>query len=301
MYFYYFGKFLQISLNNSKKNAVSADTGWFDTFTRAFISLLFIGIGFMSISAITNSVSHNQALLSLFEVNRINPITAKDDKGAAGAGQELSVKPNQPNKPSGLKLAENILKTLKDMGANKLDGVDRLTNPSTQQAAKTPDVLGALNEFVKTFMDTIRVQDQNAESSLAQFSLQKSSLSKYRDKTESFEIGMQNLIQDVKGLNVKIGNLNTDKVSSSLLSDAKADDTNVLSTQASEMKNNTNPKIYASLEALNQSANSLFAAVGITAKVGSLETLLENMKTPLMDGLVVGGAGNVINISAWKE
>jgi len=32
--------------------------------------------------------------------------------------------------------------------------------------------------------------------------------------------------------------------------------------------------------------------------VGSLETLLENMKTPLMDGLVVGGAGNVINISA---
>ena len=264
---------------------------------RAFLSL-FKGIGFMSISAIANPVSHNQALLSLFEVNRINPISGKDDKGAAGAGQELSVKPNQPNKPPGLKLAENILKTLKDMGANKLDGVDRLTNPSTQQAAKTPDVLGALNEFVKTFMDTIRVQDQNAESSLAQFSLQKSSLSQYRDKTESFEIGMQNLIQDVKGLNVKIGNLNTDKVSSSLLSDAKADDTNVLSTQASEMKNNTNPKISASLEALNQSANSLFAAVGITAKVGSLETLLENMKTPLMDGLVVGGAGNVINISA---
>ena len=264
---------------------------------RAFLSL-FKGIGFMSISAIANPVSHNQALLSLFEVNRINPISSKDDKGAAGAGQELSVKPNQPNKPSGLKLAENILKTLKDMGANKLDGVDRLSNPSTQQAAKTPDVLGALNEFVKTFMDTIRVQDQNAESSLAQFSLQKSSLSQYRDKTESFEIGMQNLIQDVKGLNVKIGNLNTDKVSSSLLSDAKADDTNVLNTQASEMKNNTNPKIYASLEALNQSANSLFAAVGITAKVGSLETLLENMKTPLMDGLVVGGAGNVINISA---
>ena len=255
----------------------------------------------MSISAIANSVSHNQALLSLFEVNRINPISAKDDKGAAGTGQELSVKPNQPNKPSGLKLAENILKTLKDMGANKLDGVDRLTNPSRQQAAKTPDVLGALNEFVKTFMDTIRVQDENTDSSLAQFSLQKSSLSQYRDKTESFEIGMQNLIQDVKGLNVKIGNLNTDNVSSSLLSDAKADDTNVLNTQASEMKNNTNPKIYASLEALNQSANSLFAAVGITAKVGSLETLLENMKTPLMDGLVVGGAGNVINISAWKE
>ena len=264
---------------------------------RAFLSL-FKGIGFMSISAIANPVSHNQALLSLFEVNRINPITAKDDKGAAGAGQELSVKPNQPNKPSGLKLAENILKTLKDMGANKLDGVDRLSNPSTQQAAKTPDVLGALNEFVKNFMDAIRVQDQNADSSSAQFSLQKSSLSKYRDKTESFEIGMQNLIQDVKGLNVKIGNLNTDNVSSSLLSDAKADDTNLLNTQASEMKNNTNPKIYASLEALNQSANSLFAAVGITAKVGSLETLLENMKTPLMDGLVVGGAGNVINISA---
>ena len=264
---------------------------------RAFLSL-FKGIGFMSISAIANPVSHNQALLSLFEVNRINPITAKDDKGAAGAGQELSVKPNQPNKPSGLKLAENILKTLKDMGANKLDGVDRLTNPSTQQAAKTPDVLGALNEFVKTFMDTIWVQDQNTDSSLAQFSLQKSSLSKYRDKTESFEIGMQNLIQDVKGLNVKIGNLNTDNVSSSLLSDTKALDTNVLSTQASEMKNNTNPKISASLEVLNQSANSLFAAVGITAKVGSLETLLENMKTPLMDGLVVGGAGNVINISA---
>ena len=264
---------------------------------RAFLSL-FKGIGFMSISAIANPVSHNQALLSLFEVNRINPITAKDDKGAAGAGQELSVKPNQPNKPSGLKLAENILKTLKDMGANKLDGVDRLRNPSTQQAAKTPDVLGALNEFVKTFMDAIRVQDQNADSSSAQFSLQKSSLSQYRDKTESFEIGMQNLIQDVKGLNVKIGNLNTDNVSSSLLSDAKADDTNVLSTQASEMKNNTNPKISASLEVLNQSANSLFAAVGITAKVGSLETLLENMKTPLMDGLVVGGAGNVINISA---
>ena len=264
---------------------------------RAFLSL-FKGIGFMSISAIANPVSHNQALLSLFEVNRINPISAKDDKGAAGAGQELSVKPNQPNKPSGLKLAENILKTLKDMGANKLDGVDRLSNPSTQQAAKTPDVLGALNEFVKTFMDTIRVQDQNTDSSLAQFSLQKSSLSKYRDKTESFEIGMQNLIQDVKGLNAKIGNLNTDKVSSSLLSDTKALDTNGLSTQASEMKNNTNPKISASLEALNQSANSLFAAVGITAKVGSLETLLENMKTPLMDGLVVGGAGNVINISA---
>jgi len=264
---------------------------------RAFLSL-FKGIGFMSISAIANPVSHNQALLSLFEVNRINPITAKDDKGVAVTGQELSVKPNQPNKPTGLKLAENILKTLKDMGANKLDGVDRLTNPSTQQAAKTPDALGALNEFVKTFMDAIRVQDQNAESSLAQFSLQKSSLSKYRDKTESFEIGMQNLIQDVKGLNVKIGNLNTDNVSSSLLSDAKADDTNVLSTQASEMKNNTNPKISASLEVLNQSANSLFAAVGITAKVGSLETLLENMKTPLMDGLVVGGAGNVINISA---
>jgi len=264
---------------------------------RAFLSL-FKGIGFMSISAIANPVSHNQALLSLFEVNRINPISAKDDKGAAGAGQELSVKPNQPNKPSGLKLAENILKTLKDMGANKLDGVDRLSNPSTQQAAKTPDVLGALNEFVKTFMDTIRVQDQNADSSSAQFSLQKSSLSQYRDKTESFEIGMQNLIQDVKGLNAKIGNLNTDKVSSSLLSDTKALDTNGLSTQASGMKNNTNPKISASLEALNQSANSLFAAVGITAKVGSLETLLENMKTPLMDGLVVGGAGNVINISA---
>ena len=265
---------------------------------RAFISLLFIGIGFMSISAIANSVSHNQALLSLFEVNRINPISGKDDKGAAGAGQELSVKPNQPNKPSGLKLAENILKTLKDMGANKLDGVDRLSNPSTQQAAKTPDVLGALNEFVKTFMDAIRVQDQNADSSSAQFSLQKSSLSKYRDKTESFEIGMQNLIQDVKGLSVKIGNGNTDNVSSSILSDAKAVDTNVLSTQAGSMKNNINPKISASLEALNQSANSLFAAVGITAKVGSLETLLENMKTPLMDGLVVGGAGNVVNISA---
>ena len=265
---------------------------------RAFISLLFIGIGFMSISAIANSVSHNQALLSLFEVNRINPITGKDDKGAAGAGQELSVKPNQPNKPSGLKLAENILKTLKDMGANKLDGVDRLSNPSTQQAAKTPDVLGALNEFVKTFMDAIRVQDQNADSSSAQFSLQKSSLSKYRDKTESFEIGMQNLIQDVKGLSVKIGNGNTDNVSSSILSDAKAVDTNVLNTQAGGMKNNINPKISASLEALNQSANSLFAAVGITAKVGSLETLLENMKTPLMDGLVVGGAGNVVNISA---
>ena len=265
---------------------------------RAFISLLFIGIGFMSISAIANSVSHNQALLSLFEVNRINPISGKDDKGAAGAGQELSVKPNQPNKPSGLKLAENILKTLKDMGANKLDGVDRLSNPSTQQAAKTPDVLGALNEFVKTFMDAIRVQDQNADSSSAQFSLQKSSLSKYRDKTESFEIGMQNLIQDVKGLSVKIGNGNTDNVSSSILSDAKAVDTNVLSTQAGSQKNNINPKISASLEALNQSANSLFAAVGITAKVGSLETLLENMKTPLMDGLVVGGAGNVINISA---
>ena len=264
---------------------------------RAFLSL-FKGIGFMSISAIANPVSHNQALLSLFEVNRINPISAKDDKGAAGAGQELSVKPNQPNKPSGLKLAENILKTLKDMGANKLDGVDRLSNPSTQQAAKTPDVLGALNEFVKTFMDTIRVQDQNADSSSAQFSLQKSSLSQYRDKTESFEIGMQNLIQNVKGLNAKIGNLNTDKVSSSLLSDTKALDKNGLSTQASGMKNNTNPKISASLEALNQSANSLFAAVGITAKVGSLETLLENMKTPLMDGLVVGGAGNVINISA---
>jgi len=255
----------------------------------------------MSISAIANPVSHNQALLSLFEVNRINPISGKDDKGAAGAGQELSVKPNQPNKPSGLKLAENILKTLKDMGANKLDGVDRLTNPSTQQAAKTPDVLGALNEFVKTFMDAIRVQDQNADSSSAQFSLQKSSLSQYRDKTESFEIGMQNLIQDVKGLNAKIGNLNTDKVSSSLLSDTKALDTNGLSTQASGMKNNTNPKISASLEALNQSANSLFAAVGITAKVGSLETLLENMKIPLMDGLVAGGAGNVINISAWIE
>ena len=256
----------------------------------------------MSISAIANPVSHNQALLSLFEVNRINPISAKDDKGAAGAGQELSVKPNQPNKPSGLKLAENILKTLKDMGANKLDGVERLSNPSTQQAAnKTPDVLGALNEFVKTFMDTIRVQDQNADSSSAQFSLQKSSLSKYRDKTESFEIGMQNLIQDVKGLSVKIGNGNTDNVSSSILSDANAVDTNVLNTQAGGMKNNINPKISASLEALNQSANSLFAAVGITAKVGSLETLLENMKTPLMDGLVVGGAGNVINISAWKE
>ena len=264
---------------------------------RAFLSL-FKGIGFMSISAIANPVSHNQALLSLFEVNRINPISGKDDKGAAGAGQELSVKPNQPNKPSGLKLAENILKTLKDMGANKLDGVDRLSNPSTQQAAKTPDVLGALNEFVKTFMDAIRVQDQNADSSSAQFSLQKSSLSKYRDKTESFEIGMQNLIQDVKGLSVKIGNGNTDNVSSSILSDAKAVDTNMLSTQAGGMKNNTNPKISASLEALNQSANSLFAAVGITAKVGSLETLLENMKTPLMDGLVVGGAGNVINISA---
>ena len=265
---------------------------------RAFISLLFIGIGFMSISAIANSVSHNQALLSLFEVNRINPISGKDDKGAAGAGQELSVKPNQPNKPSGLKLAENILKTLKDMGANKLDGVDRPSNPSTQQAAKTPGVLGALNEFVKTFMDAIRVQDQNADSSSAQFSLQKSSLSKYRDKTESFESGMQNLIQDVKGLSVKIGNGNTDNVSSSILSDAKAVDTNVLSTQAGSMKNNINPKISASLEALNQSANSLFAAVGITAKVGSLETLLENMKTPLMDGLVVGGAGNVVNISA---
>ena len=264
---------------------------------RAFLSL-FKGIGFMSISAIANPVSHNQALLSLFEVNRINPISGKDDKGAAGAGQELSVKPNQPNKPSGLKLAENILKTLKDMGANKLDGVDRLSNPSTQQAAKTPDVLGALNEFVKTFMDTIRVQDQNADSSSAQFSLQKSSLSKYRDKTESFEIGMQNLIQDVKGLSVKIGNGNTDNVSSSILSDANAVDTNVLNTQAGGMKNNTNPKISASLEVLNQSANSLFAAVGITAKVGSLETLLENMKTPLMDGLVVGGAGNVINISA---
>ena len=264
---------------------------------RAFLSL-FKGIGFMSISAIANSVSHNQALLSLFEVNRINPISGKDDKGAAGAGQELSVKPNQPNKPSGLKLAENILKTLKDMGANKLDGVDRLSNPSTQQAAKTPGVLGALNEFVKNFMDAIRVQDQNADSSSAQFSLQKSSLSKYRDKTESFEIGMQNLIQDVKGLSVKIGNGNTDNVSSSILSDAKAVDTNVLNTQAGGMKNNINPKISASLEALNQSANSLFAAVGITAKVGSLETLLENMKTPLMDGLVVGGAGNVINISA---
>ena len=267
---------------------------------RAFLSL-FKGFGFMSISAIANPVSHNQALLSLFEVNRINPITGKDDKGAAGAGQELSVKPNQPNKPSGLKLAENILKTLKDMGANKLDGVDRLSNPSTQQAAKTPDVLGALNEFVKTFMDTIRVQDQNADSSSAQFSLQKSSLSIYRDKTESFEIGMQNLIQDVKGLSLKISNGNTDNVSSSILSDANAVDTNVLNTQAGGMKNNINPKISASLEALNQSANSLFAAVGITAKVGSLETLLENMKTPLMDGLVVGGAGNVINISAWKE
>ena len=264
---------------------------------RAFIPL-FKGFGFMSISAIANPVSHNQALLSLFEVNRINPISGKDDKGATGAGQELSVKPNQPNKPSGLKLAENILKTLKVMGANKLDGVDRLSNPSTQQAAKTPDVLGALNEFVKTFMDAIRVQDQNADSSSAQFRLQKSSLSKYRDKTESFEIGMQNLIQDVKGLSVKIGNGNTDNVSSSILSDAKAVDTNVLSTQAGSQKNNINPKISASLEALNQSANSLFAAVGITAKVGSLETLLENMKTPLMDGLVVGGAGNVINISA---
>ena len=264
---------------------------------RAFLSL-FKGFGFMSISAIANPVSHNQALLSLFEVNRINPISGKDDKGAAGAGQELSVKPNQPNKPSGLKLAENILKTLKDMGANKLDGVDRPSNPSTQQAAKTPGVLGALNEFVKTFMDAIRVQDQNADSSSAQFSLQKSSLSKYRDKTESFEIGMQNLIQDVKGLSVKIGNGNTDNVSSSILSDANAVDTNVLNTQAGGMKNNINPKISASLEALNQSANSLFAAVGITAKVGSLETLLENMKTPLMDGLVVGGAGNVINISA---
>jgi uncharacterized pyridoxamine 5'-phosphate oxidase family protein len=30
VYFYYFGKFLQISLNNSKKNAVSADTGRFN-------------------------------------------------------------------------------------------------------------------------------------------------------------------------------------------------------------------------------------------------------------------------------
>ena len=109
---------------------------------------------------------------------------------------------------------------------------------------------------------------------------------------------MQNLIQDVKGLSVKIGNGNTDNVSSSILSDAKAVDTNVLSTQAGSQKNNINPKISASLEALNQSANSLFAAVGITAKVGSLETLLENMKTPLMDGLVVGGAGNVVNISA---
>jgi len=255
----------------------------------------------MSISAIANSVSHNQALLSLFEVNRINPISAKDDKGAAGAGQELSVKPNQPNKPSGLKLAENILKTLKEMGANKLDGVDRLSNPSTQQAAKTPDALGALNEFVKNFMDAIRVQDQTAETNSAQISLQTSSLSKYRDKTESFESGMQNLLQDVKGLSAKIGNLNTDKLSSSILSDAKAVDTKVLSTQASGQKNNTNPKISASLEALNQSANSLFAAVGITAKVGSLETLLENMKIPLMDGLVAGGAGNVINISAWKE
>ena len=264
---------------------------------RAFLSL-FKGFGFMSISAIANPVSHNQALLSLFEVNRINPISGKDDKGAAGAGQELSVKPNQPNKPSGLKLAENILKTLKDMGANKLDGVDRLSNPSTHQAAKTPGVLGALNEFVKNFMDAIRVQDQNADSSSAQFSLQKSSLSIYRDKTESFEIGMQNLIQDVKGLSLKISNGNTDNVSSSILSDANAVDTNVLNTQAGGMKNNTNPKISASLEALNQSANSLFAAVGITAKVGSLETLLENMKTPLMDGLVVGGAGNVINISA---
>ena len=252
----------------------------------------------MSISAITNSVSHNQALLSLFEVNRINPITAKDDKGVAVTGQELSVKPNQPNKPTGLKLAENILKTLKEMGANKLDGVDRLSNPSTQQAAKTPDALGSLNEFVRTFMDAIRVQDQNSESSLAQLSLQKSSLSKYRDRTESFEIGMQNLIQDVKGLSVNIGNGNTDNVSSSILSDAKAVDTNMLSTQAGSQKNNINPKISASLEALNQSANSLFAAVGITAKVGSLETLLENMKTPLIDGLVVGGAGNVINISA---
>ena len=255
----------------------------------------------MSISAITNSVSHNQALLSLFEVNRIKPITAKDDKGVAVTGQELAVKPNQPNKPTGLKLADNILKTLKEMGANKLDGVDRLSNPSTQQAAKTPDALGALNEFVRTFMDAIRVQDQNSETSLAQLSLQKSSLSKYRDRTESFEIGMQNLIQDVKGLSVNIGNGNTDNVSRSILSDAKAVDTNMLSTQAGGMKNNINPKISASLEALNQSANSLFAAVGITAKVGSLETLLENMKTPLMDGLVVGGAGNVINISAWKE
>jgi hypothetical protein len=40
VYFYYFGKFLQISLNNSKKNAVRVVTGWFNARSCILIIIL---------------------------------------------------------------------------------------------------------------------------------------------------------------------------------------------------------------------------------------------------------------------
>ena len=109
----------------------------------------------MAISAVANSGPQPPSLASLLQINRINPITGKDADDAKGvSGATL---PKAGAKPSVIpRLAQDVLKTLSQLGANPL------ATQAEGSGAQAQDIKKTAVDFLTSVISALKPQADNS-------------------------------------------------------------------------------------------------------------------------------------------
>jgi len=117
----------------------------------------------MAISAIANAGMQPPTLASLLEINRINPLAARDSDDAGGVSGVALPKAGSKN-PAAPKLVQDLLQTLNQMGANPEAGKS-LGNSS--QAGQAQDIKKSAMDFLTSVFSALKPQTSNDKATLA--------------------------------------------------------------------------------------------------------------------------------------
>lgn len=213
----------------------------------------------MSASAIPTSAQQIQSLASLFQLNQTNNLAASKDADGDHDGSSGS------SRVGGGKLAQSVMEVLASMGAT---GSTNSSNPSN-----SVDPTQAIQSFLQTLMSALQSQIGSASSS--------ASSDANSNQTDSTAL---NALAPSNGHHHHHGGGKLDAALQTLINDLSGSSSGSSGTGATT----------DALTALQQSANNLFSATGVTGGNTSITSLLKGIEQVFASGSTTGNFVNTV-------
>ena len=144
----------------------------------------------MAISAIANAGTQPPTLASLLQINRVNPLAARDSDDSSGISGVALPKAGG-KKPAAPKLIQDLLQTLNQMGANP---------DVSSKAGQVQDVKKSAMDFLASVFSALKPQAQDAKSSSSPIEQLSAGLSQMIGEISNGSSGQSQVLQSADNL-----------------------------------------------------------------------------------------------------